>query len=325
MRRSQLFTGVLVALAGLLLVACSAGGDSDGDPDFTITSVYYFFQNHPLDYWSGTDATCAISVTTYFSGDLAASDIEKVLIVNSTNELSWGSTFNTAYFDAARKSINTPYYYTTGDQHRMPLGNYTISIQLKSGKTVSSPFTAVGPGKESGTYTYSDSYTGVITGQVPALEIASVDSASWSGTTLTVALSGIETRATNGYLLCYDSAGSFLGSTLFFKTPDSSDRPGYYSTGGAAGTGTVTINDIVQLSGFTNIGAIAKIRPVVMPATYEADKAWWTYNARSVGALTDVAGSYSGSMRASSARSLTAPEADAFASEIFFAAESNSN
>lgn len=302
-------------IAGAFAACSTSSSDGGGDPEYAITSIDYYFQNHDPDYLSSSDATCALSVYTYFDGNLTASDIKMVTLTSPSGGY-WlydddAGNFETNRFDSANSCIESYLCYRSADPHRMPTGTYTVTIELNSGKKQSKTFMVSGPDEISGGYLYTEDYTGTpVSDDVAAIERAETLSAAWSGNTLTIDLDISDARATNGYLWFYDSNGDYIGRSQLFFENETTARALYDDS-----TKTVTINDAADLNDFTDVGAIAAFRPIYINAEYDSGTGIWYYANRSVGAYETPSGTYTASIKANQTRAIVADNAsdDAFA------------
>jgi hypothetical protein len=292
---------LLLAFASIVSLGVSCKSNSGEDKTVSIDKVGFYIGTCTTDYWSSGASIkpyLAYYFKLYFSGDIAASDVEyaRVYLPNGSTHY-W--TFDLANgFDAANKYIYGNGFCGSGNTMELPIGTMRAEIKLADGKSSTYDFTMGIPGNTSpGSYSYvysADDETNGSSSYAPALRRPSVTSFANSGSAITVGFAANGSNVHNGWVWFYTSSGTYVGAFYYFLDPTtgavSPKLSGGFQAAGANTLSSIAAGDIRDSSensiSASTFSTIAKCRVVVCDGLqYAASGKYANYDYRAMSAF----------------------------------------
>jgi hypothetical protein len=266
------------------------------------TKVGWTVETLPSDWWSSTSTSkpsLVYNFWVYFSGNIAASDIEYVHVISIGANWMWPID-PTKGFNATDSYIGGTGYCFGSYTDELPIGPMKAEIKLTNGTVSDFPFTVGYPGSSTAggnSYVFSkDDETSAQNGPATRamLRPTVTGSVISGGTSIAVSFTVPSSEARNGYIWYYDSSNEYIGRSPFFLDPASGVitpklAGSIFHTDGTKNTLTVLPADVVDSSSkpiaSTAFNAIARCRVVVIDGhQYDLDstKNYLAYDFRAI-------------------------------------------
>jgi len=286
----------MLLVAALILGGCINNNPITPPKMIQINNIGWIYTNNPSDFDGGR---LEINLDLQYVGSsLVPSDIAfyKVTAAGTTWTIP---VTDTNLIDATgdiQQTLSTTSYAANASV--LPIGTYAFELKLVNGSDLSRSVSFPAPGS-SATNGFAFVYTEDYVGAPPAtyarmIRRPVVHSFTNVADTITIAFTENDSLFNNGYVWFFNSSGSFIGNTTYFRDVNAKTVAGIINTGYTLYTDTTAQNvlklgqqDCYMYAPFT-ITDIAAVRVVVTDGTQYMSIPDYSYDCRAVSFLAHL-------------------------------------
>jgi hypothetical protein len=293
----------LLSLVAMFVLLQSCKEATETKKTVTITDASFWIDNTPNDWWSAgaqTKPSLIYNFRIYFSGDIAAADIEHAYVYLPNNNSHWTLDVESGFNAASQKITDSGFWYST-NVRELPIGTLTAEIKLTSGAVSKFPFTmgipgSISPGDKNYVYCQEDeSLASFPSVSVPAVSRPTVTGISNIGSSISVSFTCNGSNVNNGYIWFFDGNRDYKGFFGYFRDGTSGADSGkltggFHRSDGGSNTITLAATDIVDSNGdaitSTAFASISHCRVIVTDGSqYIATNGYANYDYRAISSM----------------------------------------